>query len=49
MGTPHAPDAAVSGPVAARYSLNAAIAVSPLFTVTLFDLLAPLEGRQSTV
>lgn len=31
------------------YSLNAAIAVSPLFTVTLFDLLAPLEGRQSTV
>jgi hypothetical protein len=30
------------------YSLNAAIAVSPLLTVTLFDFVAPLGGRQVT-
>ncbi len=28
--------------------MNAAIAVSPLRTVTLLDLLAPLDGRQTT-
>src|SRR5689334_1439810 len=32
----------------ARYSLNVAIAVSPALTFTLFDLVAPLGGRQVT-
>jgi hypothetical protein len=31
-----------------RYSLNAAIAFSPLFTVTLFDFVAPLAGLHVT-
>jgi hypothetical protein len=30
------------------YSLNAAMAFSPLFTVTLFDFVAPLAGRHVT-
>jgi len=34
--------------IAVFYSLKAAIAVSPLFTVTLFDLVAPFEGLQIT-